>query len=198
MTPLSRTLITAALLLSALVPCRAGQLTVSRDALERTLKQQLFSGPNGLYYLKGGPQVPCSITAEDPRLAFEQDRIVVRMKTRAHLGRAVGGACIGMALNLPSEVSFQPDAEGETIGFRDARLDRVSEQHEINFVLSPFLRHQVPTSMKVNAADLLRKALADSTATSGYKITLDHLKIHSVIVQGDALVVDVDGDMSIR
>lgn len=52
--------------------------------------------------------------------------------------------------------------------------------------------------MKVDAADLLRKALAGSTATSGYKITLDHLKIHSVIVQGDALVVDVDGDMSIR
>jgi len=198
MPTLSRILITSALLLPALVPCRAGQLTVSRDALERTLKQQLFSGPNGLYYLKGDAKTPCSITAEDPRLTFEQDRIVVRMKTRAHLGHAVGGACIGMALTLPSEVSFEPNAEGETIGFRDARLDKVSDQHEVNFVLSPFLRHQVPTSMKVNAADLLRKALSDSTSTSGYKITLDHLKIHSVLIQGDALVVDVDGDMSIR
>jgi hypothetical protein len=186
------------LLLAALVPCRAGQLTVSRDALERTLKQQLFSGPNGLYYLKGGPQTPCSITAEDPRLTFEQDRIVVRMKTHAHLGRSVGGACIGMTLNLPSEVSFEPNAEGETIGFRDARLDRVSDQREVNFVLSPFLRHQVPSSMRVNAADLLRKALSGSTASSGYKITLDRLKIHSAIIQGDALLVDVDGDMSIR
>jgi hypothetical protein len=198
MTTSSRALITLPLLLSALAPCRAGQLTVSRDALERTLRQQLFSGPNGLYYLKGGPQTPCSITAEDPKLTFEQDRIVVYLKTRAHLGRSVGGTCIGMALNLPSEVSFEPDAEGETIGFRDARLDKVSDQREVNFVLSPFLRHQVPTSMKVDAADLLRKALAGSTATSGYKITLDHLKIHSVLVQGDALVVDVDGDMSIR
>ena len=198
MTTLSRALITAALLLPALTACRAGQLTVSRDALERTLKQQLFSGPNGLYYLKGDAHTPCSITAEDPRLTFEQDRIVVHMKTHAHLGHAVGGACIGMALNLPSEVSFAPDAEGETIGFRDARLDRISGQREVNFVLTPFLRHQVPTSMKVNAADLLRKSLAGSTATSGYKIALDRLKIHSAIIQGDALVVDVDGDISIR
>jgi hypothetical protein len=193
-----RTLTIALLLTVGLLPCHAGELTVSRDALERTLKQQLFNGPKSLYYLKGGPQTACAITAEDPRLSFEQDRIVVRMKTRSHLGHAVGGACLGMEFTFPAEVSFQPNAEGETIGFRDARLDKVSDQKELNFVLSPFLRRQVPASMKVDAADLLRKALAGSTASSGYKVTLDRLKIHSVLIQGDALVVDVDGDLSIR
>jgi hypothetical protein len=189
--------ITVLMLVNAL-PCCAGELTISRDALERTLRQQLFAGPKGLYYLKGDPQTACSITAEEPRLSFEQDRIVVHMKTHAHLGRAVDGACLGVALTFPAEVSLAPDAEGESIGFRDARLDKISDQKEVNFVLSPFLRHQVPSSMKVDAADLLRKALADSTASSGYKLTLDRLKIHSVVIQGDALVVDVDGDMSIR
>jgi glycine cleavage system regulatory protein len=52
--------------------------------------------------------------------------------------------------------------------------------------------------MKVNAADLLRKALEDSTSTSGYKVSLDRLKIHSVQIQGDAIVVDVDGDLSVK
>lgn len=192
-------LLVAALVLSAAAPvCLAGELTVSRDALERTLKQQLFGGPRGLYYLKGDPQSACSVTAEEPHLSFEQDRIVVRMKTHARMGRAVGGACIGVALSFPAQVSLTPDAEGETIGFRDAHLDRVSDSGELNFILSPFLRHQVPSSMKVNAAEMLRKALADSTNSSGYKISLERLKIHSVVVQGDALVVDVDGDMSVR
>ncbi|HEX4032489.1 MAG TPA: hypothetical protein VHX20_19150 [Terracidiphilus sp.] len=198
MTTSCRTFLTALLLAAALVPCRAGQLTVSRDALERTLRQQLFAGPQGLYYLKGGPHTPCSITAQDPRLSFERDRIVVRMKTHARLGRSVGGACIGMTLTLPAEVSFEPNAEGQTIGFRDARLDRISDQREVNFVLAPFLRRQVPSSMKVDAADLLRKALAGSTATSGYRVTLDRLKIHSATLQGNALVVDIDGDIGIR
>jgi len=171
---------------------------VSRDALERTLKLQLFSSPDGRYYLKGSARSACSIYAEDPKLSFVQDRIVVHVKTRARLGKAVGGACLGITLNLPAEVSLAPDGEGETVGFRDARIDRVSDHAELNFVLTPFLSHQVPSGLKVNAAELLRKALEGSTASSGYKVALDRLKIHSVQIDGDALVVDVDGDISVK
>lgn len=178
--------------------CRGVELTVSREALERTLKQQLFSGPDGRYYLKGDARSACSISTEDPHLSFEQGRIVVRVKTRARLGKPMGGTCLGVALTLPAEVSLTPDAEGETIGFREAQLDKVSDRAEINFVLAPFLRYQVPSSLKVNAADLLRKALAGSTASSGYKVNLDRLKIHSVQIEGDKLVVDADGDISVE
>lgn len=192
---------TAALLLllsTAFLSAGAVELKISRDAVERTLKQQLFSGPDGRYYIKGKPGSACYVYAEDPHLEFAQDRIVVHLKTHARLGKSVGGACIGIALTLPAEVSLDPDGEGETIGFRDARIDRVSDHEEFNFILSPFLSHQVPTSMKVNAADLVRKALAGSTASSGYKVTLDRLKIHSILIQADQLVVDADGDLSVQ
>ena len=185
-------------LVSCPLPGRAVELKVSRDALQRTLKDQLFSGPNGRYYLKGSPQSPCSIYAEDPQLSFVQDRILVRVKTHASVGKAVHGACIGLTLAPTSEVSVAPDGEGETLGFRSARLERISQQRELNFVLTPFLSHQVPSSMKVNAAELLRKALEDSTATSGYKVTLERLKIHSIQIQGDSVVVDVDGDLIVQ
>ncbi|MGD0740742.1 MAG: hypothetical protein ABR957_14180 [Terracidiphilus sp.] len=194
-----RTAIVAYLaLLAGVAPCCAVELTISRQALERTLKQQLYSGPDGRYYLKGGPHSACFIATEDPHLSFEQDRIVVRVKTVARLGTPVGGACLGVSLTLPAEVSLAPDAEGETVGFRDAQLDKVSDRKEINFVLAPFLRGQVPKGMKVNATDLLRKALEGSTASSGYKVSLDRLKIHSVQIQGDKLVVDADGDLSVE
>jgi hypothetical protein len=184
--------------LAGIAPCRAVELTISRQALERTLKQQLFSGPDGRYYLKGNPHSACFISTEDPHLSFEQGRIVVRVKTVARLGTPVGGTCLGVSLTLPAEVSLAPDAEGETIGFRDAQLDKVSDRKEINFVLAPFLRGQVPKSMKMNAADLLRKALEGSTASSGYKVNLERLKIHSVQIEGDKLVVDADGDLSVE
>jgi hypothetical protein len=187
-------------LLAAGVLAQAGavELKVSRDALERTLKQQLFSGPEGRYYLKGNAQSACFVYAENPKLTFVEDRIVVRVKTHARLGQRVAGACIGIALTLPAEVSLAPDGEGETVGFRDARIDKVSDHSELNFILAPFLSHQVPSGMKVNAADLLRKALEGSTASSGYKVTLDRLKIHSVQIDGDGLVVDVDGDIGVQ
>ena len=186
------------LLAGALTQAGAVELKVSRDALERTLKQQLFNGPDGRYYLKGNAQSACYVYAENPKLKFVEDRIVVQLKTHARLGQRVGGACIGIALSLPAEVSLAPDGEGETVGFRDARVDKVSDHTELNFVLTPFLSHQVPSGMKVNASDLLRKALEGSTASSGYKVTLDSLKIHSVLIQEDTLVVDVDGDISVK
>ncbi|KAA6456712.1 hypothetical protein DYQ86_24415 [Acidobacteria bacterium AB60] len=174
------------------------ELRVSRQALQRTLERQLFTGPEGRYYLKGSPRTGCSVYAEDPEVRFEQDRIVVRVKTHAKLGTSVHGACLGITLAPVSEVSLAPEGEGETLGFRDARLERISEQKELNFLLGPFLSRTVPSSMKVNAAELLRKALEGSTATSGYKVTLDRLKIHSIQIQGDDVVVDADGDLSVK
>ena len=186
------------MLACAAAQASAVEITVSREALERTLREQLFAGPDGRYYVKGSAQTPCYTYVQDPRLSFAQDRIVVRMKTVARLGRRVGGACIGIALSSPAEVSLAPQAEGETIGFRDAVIDRVSDNKELNFLLLPFLRHQIPSGLKVNAADLLRKALAGSTASSGYKVSLGRLKIHFVVIQGDNLVVDADGDISVK
>jgi len=176
----------------------AVELKVSREALERTLKQQLFNGSQGRYYLKGNAQTPCFVYADEAKLRFVQDRFVVAMKTHSRLGKKVGGACLGISLSMPAEVSLAPEGEGETIGFRDARVDRVSDYQELNFVLMPFLSHQIPSSMKVNAAELLRKALEGSTASSGYKVSLEKLKIHSTQIDGDSLVVDVDGDLSIK
>lgn len=199
MTKSWRTLAVGLLLFAAaLTQCRAVELKVSRDAIERTLKQKLFSSPDGRYYLKGSASSACSVYAEDPQLRFVDDRIVVKVKTHAKLGKSVGGACLGITLTLPAEVSLAPDGEGETVGFRDARVDRVSDHQELNFLLTPFLSHQIPSSMKVNAADLLRSALEGSTASSGYKVALEKLKIHSVQIQGDSLVVDADGDLSVQ
>jgi hypothetical protein len=196
-------LLAALTLLSAALPQSAAvELRISRDALERTLKQQLFGGADGRYYVKGNAQTPCFTYAEDPKLQFVNDhgesRIVVTLKTHSKLGQKVGGSCIGLSVALPAQVSLAPEGDGETIGFRDARIDRVSSHQELNFILQPFLSHQVPSSMKVNAADLLRQSLAGSTASSGYKVTLDRLKIHSIQIQGDDLVVDVDANISVK
>jgi hypothetical protein len=189
-----------AILIAAMVaPCSSAvELKVSRDVLQRTLKQQLFSGPNGRYYLKGTAQTPCYVYADDAQLSFAQDRVVAVIKAHAKMGKTWGNSCIGFSLNSAPEVSLAPFGDGETIGFRDARLDKVVDQKELNFILTPFLSHQLPSSMKINAADLLRKALTGATAATGYKVTLDKLQIRSMHPQGDDLVVDVDGVVSVR
>jgi hypothetical protein len=188
----------AVAMIGAAVPAHAVELKVSRAALERTLAQQLFGGPQGRYYLKGNAKSSCSVYAEEPEVSFTGDRVQVKLKIHAKLGTAVSGRCLGLSLAPTAEVSVVPEAEGETIGFRDARIERVSESRELNVLLMPFLSHQIPSSMKVNAAEMLRKAVEGSTLTTGYKVTLDRLKIHSMTIEGESIVVDVDGDISVN
>lgn len=194
-----RRLLLALVFLAALsTSARATEVGISAQALERTLRTQLFNASDGRYYLRGDHNSACFVYAEDPRVTFVEDRVVVHIHTRAKLGTSLRGACIGVSITRDVDVSVLPDAEGETIGFRDARIDHLSDSRELNFLLVPFLSRQLPQQMKVNAADLMRQLLSRSAETTGYAITLTSLKIHSMIVQGALLVLDVDTGLSVR
>jgi hypothetical protein len=194
-----RRLLVCLLLFAALSSqAHAIEVGISAQALERTLKTQLFNGPDGRYYLRGDNKSACFVYAEKPHITFVEDRVVVSIHTRAKLGTSVYGNCVGVSITRDVDVSVLPDAQGETIGFRDARIDRLSNSSELNFLLVPFLSHQLPQQMKVNAADLMRQLLSRSTETTGYAFTLTSLKIHSMIVQGARLVLDVDSAMSVN
>jgi hypothetical protein len=187
-----------ALLLLACLPAHAVELRISAQALERTLQKQLFNGPEGRYYMRGNEKSACYVYAEDPKVSFVQDRVVVHVKTHAKLGGGLFGACVGLGMSPEADVSVLPDAENESLGFRDARVDKLSESKELNFLLVPFLSRKLPQQMTVNAATLLRQMLSTSQQTTGYDMNLVELHIHSMQVIGDALVVDVDGQLSVK
>jgi hypothetical protein len=175
----------------------ATEVKVSAKSLERTLRAQLFNGPNGRYYLRGSAETPCYVYAEDPHVSFVNERIVVHVHTRSKIGTQVRGTCVGLGLATDTDVSFVPEAEEESVGFRDARLEKMSDSKELNFLLTPFLSRKLPQQMKLNAATLIKQLLSKSTETTGYTLTLNHLKLHSMLVEGQALVVDLDTDISV-
>jgi hypothetical protein len=174
------------------------EVKISAQALERTLKTQLFNGPDGRYYIRGDAKSSCFVYAESPKVSFKDDRVVVHVHTRSKLGTSIHGACLGVGLSTEADMSVMPDAQGETIGFRDARVDKLSASRELNFFLVPFLSGKLPQKMSVNAADLMRQVLNRSVDATGYAFSLSSLKIHSMLVQGDCLVLDVDGGMDVN
>ncbi|HEY0309240.1 MAG TPA: hypothetical protein VGB94_13850 [Acidobacteriaceae bacterium] len=197
-----RRLLLSLALLAIAIPAHAVELHISAKALERTLMQQLFTGEQNRYYMRGDAHSACYVYAESPKVSFKDDRVVVHVRTHARLGTSIAGKCIGVSLNPEADVSVVPDAEGESIGFRDAKIEKLSESRELNFLLTPFLSRKLPQAMKVNAADLLRQLLTKSTESMGYALTLNSLKIHSMVVQhaitGDNLDVDIDGDIGVN
>jgi hypothetical protein len=194
---LIRLLVLPAILFCAVNCASAIEVRVSAQALERTLQTQLFNGPQGRYYLRGDANSACYVYAESPRVTFVQERIVVRVHTKAKLGTSVRGTCIGVSLTTNTDVSLIPDAEEESIGFRDARIERLTESKELNFLLEPFLKNKLPAQMKVNAAVLMRQLLSRSTETTGYSLALSALKLHSLLVEGASLVMDADATLRV-
>lgn len=196
-------LLPLAILASCAVPAAfAIEVHISAPALERTLKTQLFTipGPPGQpnrYYLRGSASTACSVFAEDPHVTFKDDRIVVHLRTHSRLGTAVRGTCLGINLTTDAEVSFIPEAEGESIGFRDARVDHLSENKELDFLLVPFLSRKLPAEMKINAAELMRTLLIHAPDQTGYTLTLSSLKLHSMQVDGQSLAVDLDAHIKV-
>jgi hypothetical protein len=190
-------LLLIALLFTSGRAASAIEVKISAQALERTLRAQLFNGPDGRYYIRGDANSPCYVYADSPHVTFAQDRIVVHVHAKAKLGTAVRGACLGVTLATDADVSLIPDAEEESIGFRDARIERLSESKELNFLLVPFLSHKLPAQMKVNAALLMRQLLSRSTETTGYALSLDSLKLHSLLVEGSSLVMDADANLKV-
>ena len=185
-------------LLVASSTTHATEVRISAKALERTLRTQLFATSDGRFYIKGSVTSPCYVFASDPHVSFREDRIVVQVKTRAKLGTTLRGSCLGVGLSDEAEVSLVTDAEGEVIGFRDARIERISENRELNFLLVPFLKSRLPAQLKVNAAELMRRVLSGSAEKTGYALTLSSLKLHSLLVQGDSLVLDVDSNLIVE
>jgi len=176
----------------------AVEMRISSAALERTLVDQLFSNDNGRHFLRGNAPSACYAYAEAPKVSFVNDRILVHLHIKARLGTSVAGKCVGIGLSRDVDVSMLPEAEGEIIGFRDARIEKLSGSRELDLLLMPFLSRSVPSNMKVNAADEIRKLLAKSSESIGYEVTLDNMKLHSMIVEGDRLVIDVDGGISVK
>jgi hypothetical protein len=190
-------LFSVAFLLSTAGTASAIEVRVSAQALERTLRAQLFNGPQGRYYIRGDATSACYVYAESPHVTFVQERVVVHVHAKAKLGTSVRGVCIGVSLTTDTDVSLIPEAQEESVGFRDARIEKLSQSRELNFLLAPFMSGKIPAQMKVNAAVLMRQLLSRSTETTGYALSLSSLKLHSLLVEGDSLVMDADATLKV-
>jgi hypothetical protein len=186
-------LLTGSVIALCALSAHAIEIRISAQALERTLNQQLFTGDQGRYYFRGAPDQGCYAFAQDPKISFQDDRIIVHVKAQAKLGAKMGHNCLGIDFKTEADVSVVPEAQGEFIGFRDARVEKLSNDRELDFLLVPFLSGKLPQKMRINVADMVRKLLTTSTQSTGYNV-----QVLSMQVDGDSLVVDIDGGLNVH
>jgi hypothetical protein len=177
---------------------RAMQLTVGPDPLQRALQKQLFSAPDGRYYLRGNRTSGCFLYAQNPQLHFNGNRIFLDLHLAGKLGGSFAGQCLGFGWAGDVEVSMLPQAQGSTIGFTDVRVEKLTSDHSLDQMLEPLLARVVPKSIKVDAAQLVGRMLQTASNRSGATIALQQLQIQLLQVQGEALQLTLDGAVSIQ
>jgi hypothetical protein len=190
-------LLLLALLLTFAPPARAVDIQISAAALQSTLVRQLFSSADGRYYLRGNATQPCSISVENPQITLANGRLLVHIHLLAHVGHPTGSSCFGITLSEDADVSMLPVPEGPCIRFTDVRVERLNGSNQFDFLLNPFVRHTVPQSLTLNAADLLAKLVSRSRETTGYAMAVSGVQVHAIQVQSNAVVLTLDGTLSV-
>ena len=114
------------------------------------------------------------------------------------MGGSLPGLFLGIGWAGGAEISMLPHAEGSVIGFDDVRVERLSGNHTLDRLLGPLLAAAAPHQFKVDARALINKMLLATSARSGTSIALDRFTITGMQIQGQALLLDIDGTVTIQ
>jgi hypothetical protein len=177
-------------------PAQAVQLRVGPQSLQHALTHQLQQAPDGRYYLHGRRSGGCALYATDVHVHFAQDRIVLDLHLEGKIGADFAGGCLGVHWAGDAEVSMLPQAQGAKLGFTDVRVEKVTGAGDIGGLLAPLLESRVPRNFSIDAASLVGRMLHSASVRSQTPLSLDNLSITSMQVVNNALLLGIDGSIS--
>jgi hypothetical protein len=175
-------------------PAQAVQLRVGPQSLQHALTHQLQQAPDGRYYLHGRRSGGCALYATDVHVHFAQDRIVLDLHLEGKIGADFAGGCLGVHWAGDAEVSMLP--QGAKLGFTDVRVEKVTGAGDIGGLLAPLLESRVPRNFSIDAASLVGRMLHSASVRSQTPLSLDNLSITSMQVVNNALLLGIDGSIS--
>ena len=120
------------------------------------------------------------------------------MCIQGEAGRGGAGECFGVSLTTDADVSFVPEAEGESVGVSRC-ADRAAERIEgAELSAGAVSKPQAASADEGERGGPDAQAAEPVAATTGYTLTLDSLKLHSMLVEGQVLDTDLDADIGVN
>ena len=173
----------AGLGLAFAVPARAAEIVLERSALDKLVRQTLFTDA-GRYVIQGGA---CDAFMESPTVELKDGRIRIRSRLNSRVGMDVGGRCVGVELVSWTVVSGRPVAAGGTVRLDDLRIDSVDDP-TVKIVLESGLVPALPRAVELDVLGAVRSMLEGSGAQ--LQASVENFQIEAVQVG--------DGRLSVR
>jgi len=170
---------------AALAPAGAAELVLERTAVDRLVRQALFTD-QGRYTIQRGP---CYAYLDDPSVSLSGGRVYLHARLASFLGVINAGRCVGVPIATKVTISGRPAHEGGVVRLADLQLENVADQ-SVRALLTSGLLPNVPMAIEIDVAAAVRDMLKQPNIP--YTSELQRLDITSLVAEGDRLGVTFD------
>ncbi|HVO98577.1 MAG TPA: hypothetical protein VMT15_10950 [Bryobacteraceae bacterium] len=178
-------------------PCRAAEIELRFDTLERIVSEQVFT-QDGRKYVRGTPSARCQFAyLEKPRIGEANGllRVQARFSGRSALG--VLGGCVGLGDSFDLTMAASPVVRNGAIGFKDINITTAKDSFYIRRVRAS-LTQAFAKDVKLDVKDQATKILEQTREGASYKAELASFVLNEIHVKPGALVLVVDFHLVVR
>jgi hypothetical protein len=184
--------------LACALPARAVELHWQFGAIERMLADQVFT-QEGRRYVHGDRMAKCNFAyLEKPRVQGEAGRLRIRARFTGRSALNVLGQCVGLGDAFDVVIAARPVYKDGNIGLADVAV--TSDGHTGFYIrrVCAALAASLGRDFRYPVAAEARKALEDTGAQPAYRRELRDFRVTGIQVTGEALVLALDFELTVR
>jgi hypothetical protein len=179
-------------------PARAVELHLQFGALERMLAEQVFT-QDGRRYLHGDKNNKCNFAyLEKPQIQGDAGHLRIRARFTGRSSLNMLGQCVGLGDAFTVVVTATPQYHDGNLVLESVTAAGEGKSgyyiRRVCAVLGPSLARD----FKYPLASVAQKLLEDTTGQPGYKRELRRFQVPSIRVTADALVIELDFELTVK
>jgi hypothetical protein len=188
----------AILLLLAGLPAAAVELHLEFGALERMLAEQVFT-QDGRRYVHGDQKNRCDFAyLEKPQIQGDSGHLRIRARFTGRSAWNIVGRCVGLGDAFNVVVTATPQYRDGNLVLQDVTATSDGKTGIYIRKVCSVLGSSLARDFKYPLAEAAQKILEDSTSQPGYKREVRHFQVTGIHVSGDALVLALDFELTVK
>jgi len=187
-----------ALILFAAAQAGAVELHLQFGALERMLAKQLFT-EDGRRYVHGNAKTRCNFAyLEHPQIQGADGLLHIRAKFTGRSALNMLGQCVGMGDAFTVLITARPQYRDGNIGL--VAVTAASDDRTGFYIrrVCSALSSSLARDLRYPLAAEAQKVLEDPGAQPDYHRELRHFRVPDIRVASDALVIEMDFELTVR
>jgi len=179
-------------------PLGAVEFEVQFGALERLLGQQVFN-QDGRKYVRGNQKTRCNFAyLEHPQIHGEQGRLWIHARFTGRSAVNMFGQCVGLGDAFDVAVAARPEYRDGNLGLADVAVTSPGKAGFYIRRVCAALAASLGREFRYPLAAQARKVLEDPGAQPDYRRELRNFRVSAIGVTGDALVLTVDFELTVK